>query len=280
MLEQIWLDNPIHFGQALATLVERLRNTWPVHTGEWQAQDTSANKLAATYELMDVTVHTGDMNASPEEMRKYISPNLPWADLHFAERVGGEPVNPPPSHKLWPWSKYNSNHQDEEEKFSHTYPERMWPRWAAIDPRYNNLRSALGKEMSSMRGLRFRYGDLNDVLQLLIDRPLTRQAYLPIWFPEDTGAVEHQRVPCTLGYHFMIRDNKLSMRYYLRSCDLIRHFPDDYYLAARLMYWMHECINEAWDREQNESSVTPGSMTMYISSLHAFVGDKAKLESM
>ena len=66
------------------------------------------------------------------------------------------------------------------------------------------------------------YGDLDDVVTLLTNDPLTRQAFLPMWFPEDTGVVHGTRVPCSLGYHFMQRDGRLSITYYIRSCDIVR----------------------------------------------------------
>ena len=73
-----------------------------------------------------------------------------------------------------------------------------------------------------MMGIRFSYGDFNDVLDLLEKEPFTRQAFLPIWFPEDTGCHHGERVPCTIGYHFMRRGNFLSVVYMIRSCDYIR----------------------------------------------------------
>ncbi len=39
------------------------------------------------------------------------------------------------------------------------------------------------------RGIRYRYADLHDVIDTLNKDPLTRQAYIPIWFPEDGSAM-------------------------------------------------------------------------------------------
>jgi thymidylate synthase len=78
------------------------------------------------------------------------------------------------------------------------------------------------------------------VIDLLRDRPTTRQAFIPIWFPEDTGAHHGERVPCTLGYHLMARDGRLKIVYYMRSCDFLRHFRDDVYMAGRLCQWVCE----------------------------------------
>ena len=60
------------------------------------------------------------------------------------------------------------------------------------------------------------------------------------WIPEDTGAHHGERVPCTLGYHFIRRDDYLHMFYFIRSCDYIRHFRDDIYLAMRKAHYILE----------------------------------------
>lgn len=262
-----------------------LRET-PFNIGEWQSKDVSGSPLHATHELMDIIVKF-DIPQTQPELAGVLAPflNLDWAEEHFGERVGGVPVNPPPSHNRWPWSRHNGNHQNgEQQQFSHTYPERMWPRRAGA-----GQYSSMGVSRPDNHGIRFAYGDLQDVVDLLVRSPLTRQAYLPIWFPEDTGAAHRQRVPCTLGYHFLIRNGQLSCRYYMRSCDLVRHFTDDVYLAGRLMQWVTTQINEQTNgitypvsREvaQDAGILTPGLLTMYISSLHAFTGDQWRLKQI
>jgi thymidylate synthase len=142
-----------------------------------------------------------------------------------------------------------------------------------------------------LEGIRFKYGDLADVVTLLARHPYTRQAYLPVWFPEDTGARDGGgkdiRVPCSLGYHFMIRDGELSCRYYLRSCDLYRHFSNDIYMTARLVQWMCGAVQV---EAQNLSEfgigdislfppVKPGRLLTVISSLHLFVNDVDKMKA-
>jgi hypothetical protein len=183
-----------------------------------------------------------------QEMTK---PNLPWAEEHFQERVGGEPLNPPPSHVRWPFAQVDNEGHRDAGIFSHTYPERMWAS-------YFNL-----------KGIRFYYGDLAHVVGLLTTRPSTRQAFLPIWFPEDLGAAtKGERVPCTLGYHFLIRNGQLKIVYYIRSCDFFRHFQDDVYMTARLAQWVAE-----------KTSSTASKLVMHISSLHIFSSEKVLIQS-
>lgn len=195
-------------------------------------------------------------------LKSEINPNLPWADEHFEERVSGKPLNPPPSHVHWPFaSKKNQDHLNNN-KFSHTYPERFWPKELVEEP------------WQGVQGIRYNYGDLTDLVELMNKDLETRQAYLPIWFPEDTGAVAGQRVPCSLGYHFIVRENYLHMNYYIRSCDFIRHFNDDIYLACRLNHWI---VNELMQLQPNKI-IKPGIFNMYITSLHCFFKEKEKLK--
>src|ERR1041384_5480764 len=177
-------------------LVSDLMDTKPFQTGEWQAMDVSGSALHETHELEDVTLVWDQIPSHALDTIPGIDFN--WAREHFGERVSGEPLNPAPSHVRWPYAVRGNEDHTSDTKFDHTYPERFWPEWAGD-----------GGDRPANMGIRFPYGDLRDVVGLLATKPLTRQAYLPVWFPEDTGATEGQRVPCTLGYHFMQRNNRL-----------------------------------------------------------------------
>lgn len=287
-------------------IIRELLATTPIHTGSWQRIDTSASPAHATHELLDVMLSI-DVPMSLEEWQNELLPDLPWADRHFLERIGGIPLNPPPSHEIWPYAVRGNGQHIDGGKFSHTYPERFWPKHAGEvechDPySFGNMGGVIpvdkygqaddGRQMChGRRGIRFHYGDLSDVISLLVREPLTRQAFLPIWFPEDTGVHAGQRVPCTLGYHFLIRDNVLTCRYYMRSCDIYRHFTNDIYMAGRLMQYVADSLNtENYHvlRDTDGSPmdppdfvpVTTGHLTMYITSLHAFVGDTLKLREL
>jgi thymidylate synthase len=128
-------------------------------------------------------------------------------------------------------------------------------------------------------GIRYDYGDLNDVVDLLARSPATRQAVLPVWFPEDTGAVHGERVPCSLFYHFIVRDQRLHVVYSIRSCDLFRHFRDDVYLTCRLGQWVLEQLRakEASKYGGMWAGVQMGTLTMHITSLHIFEAELKKL---
>lgn len=152
-----------------------------------------------------------------------------------------------PSSKLWG--------KDWELRFDHTYMQRFWPKF---------------EDGSRPLGMHFPYGDLMDLVDHLATDPLSRQAYLPIWFPED-GTCKGRR-PCSLGYHFLMRHDHLHLTYYIRSCDLIRHWADDCYLAVRLLLWVLMELRKH-PKGANWNDVKPGLYTMHIASLHVFLND-------
>jgi hypothetical protein len=223
---------------------------------EWQ----SVKSPLPTFELQPVLFIT-EMYYGVEACIRAYKPQIPWAEDHFQERISGSPLNPGEQYKNWKFyktNKENDKFRTENEKFSHTYMERMWPKLA------NNEKGDWEPKM----GIRYTYGDLQDVVNLLSRMPNTRQAFLPIWFPEDTGNQHGVRVPCTLGYHFIHRNGVLDCHYYIRSCDFLRHFRDDVYLAARL-------TNAIIDR--GELEMIPGTLYMHITSLHIFETEKEML---
>lgn len=258
------------FGEAFARLKRAMvQQSKPVLAATWQGRDVRGRPDMVTHELLNVTISTPLFGLrSLNHWRAECEPNLPWADDHFEERVGRVPLNPPPSWAWWPWAgsaaKFGGT-----TKFNHTYPERYWPKRAHL-----NHDDIMGIGSCNLAGIQREYGDLDDVVTLLVKDPLTRQAYLPIFFPEDTGVSDGGRKPCTLGYQFILREGHLHTVYFMRSCDLIRHFRDDIYLTVRLLLWVLEqcgAQDEAW------ADVRAGSLTMHLTSLHVFANDLLEL---
>lgn len=247
--------------EAIEWSKEKLYNYgYTVKTEKWQG-------IEAPDDMWEVMNHSFQMfiPETIEGLIEEVRPNLPWAEDHFKERVGGLPLNPPPSNEWWPFNQKKNKQFKKAEKFSHTYPERIWPRYAHDKD--------MGKILNE--GIRFSYGDFGDVLDLLEREPFTRQAFLPIWFPEDTGAHHKERVPCTIGYQFMRRGNNLHVSYFIRSCDITRHFRDDIYLACRKVFWV---IDEMKKRNPEWDKVLPGYYAMHIVSLHCFNSQKGLLK--
>lgn len=233
----------------------------------WQAVDTEGHFK----EIVNFSFQS-PIPAEVYWLAEVVRPNLPWAEDHFQERVSGEPLNPGEQYKNWPFWTPAAEDQMRRVggKFSHTYMERFWPRDEGVP------------DEPKPWGIRYRYGDLLDVVEMLHKDPYTRQAYVPIWFPEDTGAVHGERVPCSIGYHFLMRNNELHCFYVIRSVDFVHYFRDDIYMACRLCQWMLDELRKIdrvdfglddspdtliWDQ------VTTGNLYMTIFSLHVFGKD-------
>jgi hypothetical protein len=245
-----------------------------VHTETWQGVNISDKPEMATYELLNYSFSIPLQHEDLDKYRGDSQANIPWADNHFAERVSGYPLNPGTEWANWPYGKSADRFRDEHGQFNHTYAERYWPRYAQLvaPSRVPDLDYLIdvSQAKDSHSGIRYRYGDLGDIVNQLAREPNTRQAYLPVWFPEDTGVVHGDRVPCSLGYHFMHRHGYLHLSYFLRSCDFVRHFRDDIYLTVRLQLWL---LDQLRKQDKRWDGVKPGIFTMHIMSFHIFKAD-------
>jgi len=246
------------FSDVTSDFAKRLHDHgYEIKTEKWQGKEITDTH--AMIEILNPSFSCPVVE-DLDELKKEIKPNLPWADDHFQERVGREPLNPGNEYKNWPYYKHNPENdkfRTEGKKFTHSYMERIWP--------------------PETMGIRYEYGNFDDVINLLVKEPFTRQAFLPIWFPEDTGVKHGGRVPCSLGYWFIRRGKWLHINYYIRSCDFIRHFRDDIYLTSRKLLWALDELRKKDPETWND--VEPGFLTMYIGSLHCFKLEKSTLKS-
>lgn len=267
-------DSGYTFQNMRQGIAYRLAQQPTIHRGNWQTLDVSESDAHSTYELRNVNLFY-TVPKTYGELVADVKPDLPWADDHFLERVSGEPSNPSPSYVNWPHHTGQADRHVQDKVFSHTYPERFWPKFANVGNKRPNGRQVYVPH----NGIRFEYGDLNGVVEQLVKNPMTRQAVLPVWFPEDTGATD-RRVPCSLTYHFMADDEyRLSMWYSMRACDFVRHFHNDVYFASLLLSWMcKEVTNRtAGNHLPSYAPMSLGEVNMNISSLHAFKGDFHKM---
>lgn len=229
----------------LAPLADLLENHDTCTDKKWQSISISDNNPLV--EISDIFIK--DLYLQPD-LIEYTSPDLPWAEDHFQERINGQPINPGEQYRNWPYYKGLDNDDlfRKEGEFSHNYMERYW--------------------CSSLKGRRFQYGDLNDIIERIKDNPYTRQAYLSVWHPEDQSN-HGERVPCTLGYWFKSKDGVLNMTYHIRSCDAIRHYRNDLYMSYRLL-----------QQVADETGLQPGYMNIWIGSLHCFKSDLYQLKKI
>ncbi len=265
------------FGKAIAAAQQAFLDTgYRVHSEKWQGMDIKAKPDMEMVEVLNHDFCCAMPTLDLDYYRNEVKPNLPWADDHFLERVNGEPLNPGVQWANWPYAT-SADRFRKLDIFTHTYMERYWPKFAGMTmlgrlaPEIEKIDPNTGCETESPnRGYRFEYGDLRDVVELLKREPLTRQAFLPVWFPEDTGVRHGGRVPCSIGYHFMMRGGYFHVGYWLRSCDFVRHFRDDIYLTVRLAFWVLDQLRQA---DPGWCNVKPGFYSMWMTSLHMFIND-------
>lgn len=104
------------------------------------------------------------------------------------------------------------------------------------------------------------------IINLLTDNKYRRAAFAAVWNSDDIKSVGQYRVPCSIGYHFLIRkegpEDQLHLIYMQRSCSLAEFFPFDMYRAIGLLHHVAGALD-----------VKPGNVIHFISSLHCFYKD-------
>lgn len=246
-----------------------------VHTMKWQGTAIADRPDMVSYELLHESFKVPLFgNEDLQHWRYDLQPNLPWADDHFEERVCGAPLNPGTQWANWPWAASADKHRTKGEMFNHTYMERLWPRYAGMAGPWETAKAWFRDFLPFApdrphQGIRGEYGDLGTLVEMLAWEPDSRQGYIPLYFPEDTGL--EGRKPCTLGYQLIMRHNRLDIYYPLRSCDFVRHWADDCYMAVRLLLWVLDECRKRNPKVWNE--VQPGQYVMHCTSLHIFMND-------
>lgn len=197
-----------------------------VHPQTMQDKDVATLEDYETKELQNYIYTVTE----PDKSLGQLNPTQPWADEEFKERLDQEFSNPGEAWKSRPevWRQFLHNG-----RFAYTYGDRM--------------------------------GDsVERLIKEIMLRPASRQLFLGIWDPNDDifkiGGIE--RVPCSLGYLFQIRNDKLNMTYFMRSCDFATHMENDIYLAVKLM-----------DHIADMTGYELGNFTHYIGSLHIYKKD-------
>lgn len=156
--------------------------------------------------------------------------NLLWLKKEFMERIAFSPVNPG---EAWKLRKDVFEKFLHEGKFSYTYSERI------NDQIY------------------FAYIEL-------LRNPNSRQIIVQVFNAEkdmlNLGGLA--RIPCSLNYQLMIREDKLDIIYNMRSCDISTHFCNDIWLADEFRNYIAGLIH-----------AERGKFFMNIASLHIFKKD-------
>jgi thymidylate synthase len=105
---------------------------------------------------------------------------------------------------------------------------------------------------------------LSYVIEELHDNPNSRQVVMTIYDRHQDlmnwGGLD--RVPCSLTYHFLIRNKRLNLIYSQRSCDFFKFFQADVFFAISLQNNIADTLN-----------IKCGNFTHFINSLHVFKKD-------
>lgn len=203
-----------------------------VHTTSYQNKDISGMDEFTTKELQNYTYQVTNTTGFETDLKA----SLPWAEHEFYERLDDCPKNPGDAyllrHQVW------EEFLNKDRRFDYTYGERLHTCGT------NQIKS---------------------VIEVLKNDRSSRQAYISIWDNLDiTNAGGDVRIPCSLGYLFQIRRDKLNITYLQRSSDFVTHFQNDVYLACKMQHFIAGKLN-----------IETGSYTHWIGSLHAFKKDLA-----
>lgn len=197
-----------------------------IHTKSVQNLNIEGKEDMSTLEIQNYTYTVLSPNADEVPVK-----NIEWAEAEFADRISGdETLNPGETYKFR--SETWTPLLNELGMFDYTYPQRL----------ANTL-------VPAIRALKL---DL-----------YTRRAFVAVFDAElDSTDDFRTRIPCTLGYWFNYRQDKLNMTYLLRSSDFGEHYNYDVYLATRLLNYV-----------ASEIGVQPGTFTHWIGSFHVFAKD-------
>lgn len=183
-----------------------------------------------------------------------LTPTQPWADAEWEERLAGlngSPVNPGEAYKLWRDEKHSWEDFLEDVHgvpLARTHYERE-----TYDP--NRVRFAYSYPERLHVSAQVRH-----VIKRLREDPFSRQCYVSIWRPDmDALRFGNRRVPCSLGYHFMFRENRLHITYSMRSCELGTFFPNDQFFALKLLHHVAD-----------ETDLSTGRFSHFINSFHCY----------
>jgi thymidylate synthase len=198
-----------------------------------------------TKELIGVNFIISKPNLKKKEMLDFLfkdeADNIEkYCEQELLDRINREGLNPGNSYKirLDLWQSLMS--KKDGEKFDYTYSERI---------NYHN--------------------QLDNVISALKEDEHSRRAMIMIFKPEDTDDSTGftTRIPCSVSYQFLIRNNKLMCLYSIRSNDYFKHFGIDIYLANSLQEYIVEQLKDKYPK------LKVGPLNYYCGSFHAYNED-------
>jgi len=154
--------------------------------------------------------------------------------------------------------------------------------WGAYGARLTGKQSWHGvSELRSALNCRCKWEETNQlelVVQMLIEKPLSRQAIIQLWSPQDLvhGLMGGMKdVPCSIGLQFLIRDAQLRMTVWMRSSDAWLGLPNDIFAFTSMQLLVMQAINREVD-QAGDKVLTLGPATFNMTSLHIYGRDLEK----
>ena len=103
------------------------------------------------------------------------------------------------------------------------------------------------------------------IVDILKKDPDSRRAVVPIYGKEDAG-LDSNDIPCTIGFQFLIRNNRLDMIVNMRSNDVFLGFPYDIFNFTMWQEYVACKLN-----------IKIGTYTHIVNSLHFYEKDREKI---
>lgn len=238
-MSRIFEDHEVAANELRRELKE-LGMTVPI--SHMQDKTVKGDKNFYTRELIGYSYKVSQADAKLVDMVKVFYPKeyksiIEYCELELQDRLCGEARNPGIAHK----SRYSLWEQflENEGKFSYTYSCRI------SDP-------ALKKNQ------------IQNVIDELKQSPDSRQAIVQIfnYLYDDENIGGKRRIPCSMHYQFLARNNKLHGIYVMRSNDLLIHFCVDIFLSCKIQEYIAKQLN-----------LDVGSFTYFGGSLHCYLKD-------
>lgn len=195
-----------------------------------------------------------------------LSPTLPWAMEEWKDRIDAIMGNPSPLGTAW--MTRADEHMDWSEFVE--YDGKPIPQGVSLD----QIKITCPHAKHDPIRLAYSYGErfaVNDqvmrVVRELRRNPESRQLYVAMWDPhKDSESIGYRRVPCSLGWHFMLRGGQLHVTYTMRSCDFVTHWQNDVFLTLMLLDFI--CM---------KTGHAPGRFSQFINSFHVYKKDVAEV---
>lgn len=121
-----------------------------------------------------------------------------------------------------------------------------------------------GKTLNGAYGPRIKKSLLK-IVEILRNDPDSRRAVVPIYGKENAG-LNSKDIPCTIGFQFLIRNNKLDMIVNMRSNDIFLGFPYDTFNFTMWQEYVACKLN-----------IEIGTYTHIANSLHFYEKDREKI---